>query len=105
MAASHAMAPWVSGPELSPGASVTSEDEIALTTWVRENVSTFHHPVGTCAMGRDPATGAVTDAEGSVHGVAGLTVADASVMPIIPTGNTNIPTIMVAERIARYLNS
>jgi choline dehydrogenase-like flavoprotein len=54
-------------------------------------------------MGRDPARGAVTDARGRVHGTEGLTVADASVMPTIPTANTNLPTIMLAEHIARSL--
>jgi choline dehydrogenase-like flavoprotein len=54
-------------------------------------------------MGPDPATGAVTDLRGSVHGIDGLTVADASIMPTIPTGTTHLPTIMIAERISRYL--
>jgi choline dehydrogenase len=66
-------------------------------------VSTFHHPVGTCAMGPEPDQGAVTDARGSVHGTANLTVADASVMPTIPSATTNLPTIMVAEHIAARL--
>jgi choline dehydrogenase-like flavoprotein len=56
-------------------------------------------------MGPDPATGAVTDTRGSVHGIEGLTVADASIMPIIPTGTTNLPTIMIAERISRHLRN
>jgi choline dehydrogenase-like flavoprotein len=65
----------------------------------------YHHPVGTCAMGPDPALGAVTDSRGSVHGIDGLTIADASIMPTIPTATTNLPTIMVAEHIARWLRS
>jgi len=60
----------------------------------------YHHSVGTCAMGPDPAEGAVVDAAGSVHGVAGLYVVDASVMPDIPSANTHVPTIMVAEHVA-----
>jgi choline dehydrogenase len=104
VAASEAMAPWITERELSPGESVTGEDRTALAVWAHNNATTFHHPVGTCAMGPDPATGAVTDTQGSVHGIEELTVADASIMPIIPTGTTNIPTIMIAERISRYLH-
>jgi choline dehydrogenase len=70
-----------------------------------ENVSTFHHPVGTSAVGAAPQSAAVTDAHGSVHGIEGLTVADASIMPTVPTGTPNLPTIMVAEHIARWLRS
>ena len=91
------------GPELTPGSACPTDDRGALAAWLRTAVSTFHHPVGTCAMGPDPALGAVCDAHGSVHGVEALTVADASIMPTIPTANTNIPTIMVAEHIARWL--
>jgi choline dehydrogenase len=54
-------------------------------------------------MGPDPDDGAVVDARGRVHGIDRLCVADASVMPTIPSGNTNLPTIMVAERIAAWL--
>jgi len=93
----------IAGPELSPGPSVTTEDREGLASWVRSAVSTFHHPVGTCAMGPDPALGAVTDWRGSVHGIEGLTVADASIMPDIPTATTNLPTIMVAEHISGWL--
>ena len=95
----------VAGAELSPGSSVPTGDRTALAAWASNAVSTFHHPVGTCAMGTDPATGAVTDARGSVHGIEGLTVADASIMPTVPTGTPNLPTIMVAEHIARWLRT
>jgi choline dehydrogenase-like flavoprotein len=54
-------------------------------------------------MGSDPAAGAVVDAVGGVHGIGGLTVADASIMPDIPSANTHIPTVMIAERIASLL--
>ena len=93
----------IAGPELAPGPGVATDDREALAASARSAVSTFHHPVGTCAMGSDPARGAVTDAQGSVHGVEGLTVADASIMPTIPTATTNLPTIMVAEHIAQVL--
>ena len=88
----------------SDGPSCPVDDRPALAAWVRSAVSTYHHPVhhpvGTCAMGRDPDQGAVTDASGSVHGIHGLTIADASIMPTIPTATTNLPTIMLAEHIA-----
>jgi choline dehydrogenase len=69
-------------------------DRTALHEWIKANVWSYHHPVGTCAMG------AVVDAQCRVLDVEGLTVVDASVMPDIPSANTNIPTIMIAERVA-----
>jgi choline dehydrogenase len=68
---------------------------------VRAQTQTLYHPVGTCAMGTGD--GAVVDPELRVHGVAGLRVADASVMPVVPRGNTNAPTIMVGEKAADLL--
>lgn len=97
------MAEIATGPELSPGTAIADDDLNALTSWITEGVGTFHHPTGTCAMGPDPDDGAVVDARGAVHGIDGLVVADASIMPSIPTANTNLPTIMVAERIAELL--
>ena len=105
LANSEPLAAITTGTELSPGPAVSTDDRGALAAWLRTAVSTFHHPVGTCAMGPDPALGAVTDSRGSVHGIDGLTVADASIMPTIPTATTNLPTIMVAEHIARWLRS
>ena len=75
-------------------------DDAAAAAWIRASAWSYHHPVGTCAMGPDPGAGAVVDPDGRVHGVAGLSVVDASVMPDIPSANTNIPTIMLAEHIA-----
>ncbi|HVX99837.1 MAG TPA: GMC family oxidoreductase [Pseudorhodoplanes sp.] len=66
---------------------------------IHANVRTYHHPVGTCAMGPDPSR-FVVDFNGHVHGTERLLVADASIMPEIPSANTNLPTIMIAERIA-----
>ncbi len=75
-------------------------DRDALAEHVRANVAGTFHVCGTCRMGRADDRDAVTDPQGRVRGVAGLRVVDASIMPAIPRGNTNIPTIMLAEKIA-----
>jgi choline dehydrogenase len=67
--------------------------------WVRRSAWTYHHVVGTCAMG------SVVDAAGRVHGTEGLFVSDASVMPDVPSANTHIPTVMVAERLAEEIGA
>lgn len=82
------------GREVLPGPNVSSDSE--LDAYVRRSVETLYHPVGTCKMGRD--AGAVVDAQLRVHGVESLRVVDASIMPAIPRGNTNAPTIMIAEK-------
>ncbi len=76
-------------------------DDAALAAFVRAKAETVYHPVGTCRMGTDE--GAVVDPQLRVRGVDGLRVVDASVMPALPTGNTNAPTIMIAERAARFI--
>ena len=86
------------GEELFPGPDVRSKDEI--DAWVRQAVETCYHPVGTCKMGMASDTSAVVDDALRVHGVSGLRVVDASIMPSIVSGNTNAPTIMIAERAA-----
>ena len=88
--------------QLTPGPSDWSSDA-TLERWLGANVWTYHHPVGTCRMGPRPDDGAVVDGRGRVHGLANVYVADASVMPAIPSANTNLPTIMVADRIAAML--
>lgn len=90
-----ALAPYV-GKEISPGASVQTDAEI--DAFVRQHGETAYHPSCSCAMGYDDM--AVVDAEGRVHGVQGLRVVDASIMPEIITGNLNAATIMMAEKIA-----
>ena len=84
------------GDEIHPGATATSDQDIA--EFLRSEVETLYHPVGTCKMGNDPL--AVVDARLRVHGIESLRVADASVMPTIPAGNTNAPAIMIAEKAA-----
>lgn len=84
------------GAELQPGDGVETDDE--WLDYARANGSTVFHPVGTCKMGNDPL--AVVDDKLSVFGVEGLTVADASVMPTMISGNTNAATIMIAEKAA-----
>jgi choline dehydrogenase len=81
----------------------TPDDDDALEAFVWSRVETYHHPVGTCAMGPANDSMAVVDGRGRVHGVAGLSVIDASIMPTVPAANTNLPTIMVAERCAAWL--
>jgi 5-(hydroxymethyl)furfural/furfural oxidase len=76
------------------------QDDDALADHIRDNVAGTFHPVGTCRMGAPDDRDAVTDPAGRVRGVAGLRVIDASIMPTVPRGNTNIPTIMVAEKLA-----
>ncbi|TIQ15801.1 MAG: GMC family oxidoreductase, partial [Mesorhizobium sp.] len=68
--------------------------------YIRQNVIPSWHPTSTCRIGEAADPGAVTDPSGRVHGILGLRIADASVMPFCPRANTNIPTIMVAEKLA-----
>jgi 5-(hydroxymethyl)furfural/furfural oxidase len=75
-------------------------DRDALAEHVRNNVAGTFHVCGTCRMGRADDPDAVVDAQGRVRGLSGLRVVDASIMPSVPRGNTNIPTIMLAEKIA-----
>lgn len=72
----------------------------ALRRWIRANAYSVPHVVGTCSMGPRPEDGAVVDAWGRVHGTEGLIVADASIMPTVPSGFTHLPTIMIAERLS-----
>ncbi len=86
----------VAGPEVLPGPEVRTDDQ--LRDAVRAGIETLYHPVSSCRMGTDDL--AVVDTELRVHGVDGLRVVDASVMPTLVRGNTNAPTIMIAERAA-----
>jgi choline dehydrogenase len=84
------------GAELHPGS--TSTDDAALRAHIAKFTETLYHPVGTCKMGQDASS--VVDSELRVHGVEGLRVVDASIMPTVVGGNTNEPTIMIAEKAA-----
>jgi choline dehydrogenase len=89
--------------EYSPGSAVKTDAQIE--QFVRAKAETIYHPVGSCKMG--PATDpmAVVDSQCRVHGLEGLRVVDASVMPTLVGGNTNAPTIMIAERVASFIQS
>lgn len=82
------------GVEIVPGRDVQSDDD--LRHFIRSKAETIYHPVGTCKMGSDPL--AVVDAGLRVHGLSGLRVVDASIMPLLVGGNTNAPTVMIAEK-------
>ena len=87
--------------EFKPGPQWQTDDELARLAG--DIGTTIFHPVGTCAMGRDDDPAAVVDSRLRLRGVAGLRVADASVMPTITSGNTASPTLMIAERCADWM--
>ena len=89
--------------EFKPGAHLTTDEELARAAG--DISTTIFHPVGTCRMGRDDDATAVLDSQLRVRGVAGLRVVDASVMPIITSGNPNSPTIMIAEKAAEMIRA
>jgi choline dehydrogenase len=93
--AARALTPYRPKEHL-PGAAV--DGDAALAEAAGRIATTIFHPVGTCRMGPAGDTGAVVDPELRVHGVTGLRVVDASVMPVITSGNTNAPTLMIAEK-------
>ena len=86
--------------ELGPSADEHVSDDV-LREWILARCKTVYHPAGTCKMGVDDM--AVVDTQLRVHGVAGLRVADASIMPTLPSGNTNAPCIMIGERCAEFI--
>ena len=87
---------------LGPPQQVVENDEM-LRVFLKERVSHLVHPVGTCKMGPASDAMAVVDARGNVHGLEGLRIADASIMPNIPRANTNLTAIMIGERIADFM--
>jgi choline dehydrogenase len=97
VAAQAALDPYRSA-EHAPGEAVRSDGEI--DAWIRKTAETIYHPVGTCRMGLADDPDAVVDGDLKVRGLSGLRVVDASVMPTLIGGNTNAPTIMIAEKAA-----
>ena len=89
------------GAPIHPGRDDLDDRE--LVAYIRAKAETVYHPVGTCRMGTDDLS--VVDPQLRVHGIDGLRVVDASVMPTLPGGNTNAPTIMIAERAAELIRS
>lgn len=84
--------------EYDPGYEVAMDDYDGTLNWARNTSVTIYHPTGTCKMGHDPM--AVVDEKLKVHGIDGLRVADCSIMPIITSGNTNAPAIMIGEKVS-----
>jgi choline dehydrogenase len=91
----------VTGPIRRPAVDLANDDEAM--AYIRASAATAYHPTGTCRMGADD--GAVVDGELRVRGIEGLRVADASVFPRLPGGNTNLPVIMAAERAAEFIRA
>jgi choline dehydrogenase len=89
------------GKQLKPSADINVEDDAQVDQWIRDTGETLYHPVGTCKMGSDDM--AVVNEHGAVHGMQGLRVIDASLMPTLIGGNTNAPTIMMAEKISDHI--
>lgn len=86
------------GKELFPGSEVNGP---ALEEYIKDQVQTYHHPSGTCKMGRG--ADAVVDPKLRVRGLTGLRVADCSVFPFVPSGNTHAPAVLVGERVADFI--
>jgi 5-(hydroxymethyl)furfural/furfural oxidase len=84
----------------APSVDDLVNDEEACRAWIRSAVLGHYHASCTCRMGRPDDPFAVTDASARVYGVEGLRVADASIMPSVPCANTNLPTIMIGEKVA-----
>lgn len=89
------------GEEIVPGRGI--RDDAAIAAWIDGAVGHYYHPVGTCAMGPASDPLAVTDAHGRIHGLQNAFVADCSIVPVIPRANTNLPAVVIGERIGRWL--
>ena len=96
-----ALRPWL-GAMARP---ISADDPQGIERELRQSSDTEYHPVGTCRMGPASDAGSVVGADLRVHGVQGLRVADASIMPRITTGNTNAPTIMIGEKCAELMRA
>jgi choline dehydrogenase len=89
------------GEEFAPGPAISAD--AAIDNWIDGAVEHYYHPVGTCAMGLEDETESVTDSRGRIHGLRNAYVADCSIIPVIPRANTNVPAVVVGERIAGWL--
>jgi choline dehydrogenase len=89
------------GREVRPGPEVSGRQ--AIERFIDHAAVHYYHPAGSCKMGPGGDPDSVADSEGRVHGIEGLHVADASLMPAVISGNTNMPTAVIGERIARSL--
>jgi choline dehydrogenase len=89
--------------EFKPTSSLDLDDDAGTLEWARNNSVSIYHPTGTCKMGND--RNAVVDPQLRVHGIAGLRVADCSIMPEIVSGNTNAPAIMIGEKASELIRA
>ena len=89
--------------EHAPGSVCGDDDDAAMLHWLRSTSTTIYHPTGTCKMGHDPM--AVVDHQLKVHGIQQLRIADCSIMPVITSGNTNAPAIMIGEKLSDLLQT
>ena len=102
LAAQPALSRYIKA-ELGPGEHVT--DRAALEAFIRQTTTSVYHQCGTCAMGADAGQGAVVDPRLRVHGLEALRIADASIIPLIPSGNLNAPCLMIGERAAEMIGA
>lgn len=100
LAATNALKPWIA-EEFLPGPAAASDED--LLEFCRQHGNTIYHPSGTCRMGEDD--GAVVNSQLKVHGIEGLRVADASIMPTVLSGNTNAGSIMIGEKCAAMIKT
>jgi choline dehydrogenase len=91
----------ISGPRLSTGPEHTGS---ALSDLIAATVVHYYHPAGSCKMSSPSDPLAVVDHHGAVHGVGGLFVVDASIMPTVVSGNTSMPTIVIGEKVGRFIS-
>lgn len=102
IAATQPLAKFIDAPHEQPAAHASNEE---LMTWIRNKALSIYHPVGTCAMGPQTARHSVVDARLRVHGIERLRVVDASIMPIIVSGNTNAPSVMIGEHASAMIKN
>jgi 5-(hydroxymethyl)furfural/furfural oxidase len=107
MGSSASLRKWLLKNYVSPGPDLDMlvADAARLREWITVGAIPFYHPSGTCRMGSATDPAAVVDEQCRVIGVDGLRVADASIMPCVPRGNTNVPVMMIAEKLAATMRA